>query len=98
MLKLGSYWVWIGFGLGLDRVWIGFGLGSDWVWIFCVFLDRSHCKSLSYQVLQVVGSVGNWVRFAYKGYKCQREILVRLRRERKVKREGESVKGKRVKC
>ena len=55
----------VGFGSGLDWVCIGFGSGLEWVWIFCVFLVTSHCKSLSYQVLHLVGSSGNWVRLAF---------------------------------
>jgi hypothetical protein len=65
MGKIGFGWVWIGFGLGLDRLWIGFGLGLDWVWVFCVCLDKCHCKSLSYPVLQTGGASENWVRLAF---------------------------------
>jgi hypothetical protein len=61
---LGLDRVWIGFGLGLVWDWIGFGSGLDWVCFFFVFLDKCHCKFLSYPVLQTVGSSENWVWMA----------------------------------
>ena len=63
---VGLYWVCLGVVLGLYWVCIGFGSGLNWVCFFCVFLDRSHCNSLSYQVLQTVGASENWVCLAYK--------------------------------
>jgi hypothetical protein len=57
--KLGEIWlVLVRFGS------FSFVFGAFWVCFFCVFLVNSHCNSLSFQVLQVVGSAGNWVCFA----------------------------------